>query len=748
MKKLSSLILFSIFALASLNTVAQTPVPAPQPAPQQTVQPADENDVVRISTNLIQVDAVVTDKRGHVVTNLKPEDFEIFVNGKPQPITNFSFVTVEPQPTEQPVAASKPLVDSKTTNRNIPPAPPVRLRPEQVQRTIALVVDDLTLSLESSHNAREALKKFVAEQMQPGDLVAIVRVGSGTGALQQFTSDKQQLYAAIEGIKYNLLVGRISAVESIRNGIVQTVGCGSTPDKGEVPGIVKFGKVENLRDDFLVSASLKATNYIVQGMRDLPGRKAVMFLSEGFKLSCGDDDDDANNSVRQAIKRLVDSSNRSGVVIYTMDARALQTVDLKASDDINKDPKAGGKGSLYTTMDGSAMIAARESRRKDIVRTQEGLISLAEQAGGFAIYDTNDLSGGIRKALDDQKSYYLIGYQPDASTFDAAKNRFNQLTVKVKASGLKVRYRSGFFGIKDEEIKAAANTPQQKIMKALASPFTASDISLRLTPLFGNDAKAGSFVRSLVHISTKDLTFTDKPNGLHEAVINIVAYTFGDTGSIIDFVGETHTISLPDKLYKRALSSGLVYSLNVPIKNAGAYQLRVAVRDGKSERVGSASQFINVPDIRKDRLTLSGIALSSYDPKEEKNRTNDAGKQSTVETSGDTTLTQAALRRFRAGHVLRFAYAIYNAKSDKRTRQPQLTTQVKLYHDGAEIYAGKETPYEANGQPDLERLMAEGSLQLGGLQAGEYVLQITATDILAKDKYRTTTSWIDFEIVK
>jgi VWFA-related protein len=740
MKKITSLFFLSILVLVSPSAHAQKP----QPSPQQTVKPADENDVVRITTNLIQVDAVVTDKSGKVVPNLRPEDFEIFVNGKPQQITNFSFITVEPQPVEQPRAAAQKISKNAPT---APPVPPVRLRPEQVNRTIALVVDDLTLSFESVGSVKKALKKFVDEQMQPGDLVAIVRVGSGSGALQQFTSDKQQLYAAIEGVRYNPLVGRIAALEPMRNGNLTSIGCSSTPTKhkGDAPGIVHFGDVEKIRDDILANASLKAANFIIKGMSDLPGRKAVMFLSEGFKLVCGDDAY-FNNMMRETLRQLVDSANRSGVVVYTMDARGLQPVGLQAADDVNKDPTPATISS-GTTMSGDAITEAIEFRRREIRETQNGLIELAKQAGGFAVYDTNDLSGGIRKALDDQKSYYLIGYQPDASSFDATKSRFNRLTVKVKEPGLKVRYRSGFFGIKDEDIKTVASTPQQQVIKALTSPFASAGISLRLTPLYGNDAKAGSFVRSLVHISAKDLTFTDKPDGMHEAVVNIVAYTFGDSGSVADSVGETHTITLTDKLYQRALASGLVYSLNVPIKNAGSYQLRVAVRDGKSEKVGSASQFINVPDIKKDRLTLSGIALSSYDPKQASNRASKAGHQAS-EMSGDTTLTQAALRRFRAGHVLQFAYAIYNAKLDGRTKGPQLTTQIRLYRDGQEIYAGKETPYDAHGQLDLERLVAEGGLQLGGLREGEYVLQITATDTLAQGKYRAATNWIDFEVVK
>jgi hypothetical protein len=193
---------------------------------------------------------------------------------------------------------------------------------------------------------------------------------------------------------------------------------------------------------------------------------------------------------------------------------------------------------------------------------------------------------------------------------------------------------------------------------------------------------------------------------------------------------------------------GYFYSLNVPIKKAGAYQLRVAVRDDKSGKIGSASQFITVADIKRDGLALSGIALSSYDPQQSKTRTKAASGQSAVEATANTALTQAALRRFRNGHVLQFAYAIYNATVDKSTGQPRLTTQMKLYRDGKEIFAGKETPFDSKRQADMGRLLAEGGLQLGGLQEGEYILQIIITDPVAKNKYSTVTQAIDFEIVK
>lgn len=717
MKKISSLFLFLILALAAENANAQAPVPSSAPKPQQTVQPADENDVVRVTTNLIQLDAVVTDKNGRVVPDLRPEDFEIFVNGKPQQITNFSFITVEPQAPEQPSIAAK------DASRNAPPIPAARLRPEQVNRTIALIVDDLTMDCRNMPSVRKALKKFIDVHMQLGDLVAIVRSGSGIGALQQFTSNKQQLYAAVERVKYNPAIGKCFGeggqinFNQERDLTLQTQNNGIDPGEDDM----------EFRGDIFAVGSLGATAHVVRGMRELPGRKAVMLLSEGFPVK--------NSRIIEGIRRLVDIANRSGVVIYTMDTRGLVAEGLTAAD-------------LSFGMTSRQIAAAIPGGMKGFLAQQDGLIYLAKQAGGFAIYNSNDISGGIRKVLDDQKSYYLIGYQPDASTFDATRSRFNQFTVKVRGSDLTVRYRSGFFGLKDGEVKPAANTPQRQILKALTSPFASGDISLRLTPLFGSNARTGPFVRSLVHISAKDLTFEDKPSGSREAVINIAAYTFGDNGIVVDSVGEIHTLTLTDELYRKALNGGLVYSLSVPIKNGGAYQLRVAVQDGKSNKVGTASQFINIPDIKKDRLALSGIALSSYDPKEVKNRTLDPNLQSTGETSGDNAMTQAALRRFRTGHVLRFAYAIYNARVEKRTTQPQLTAQIKLYRDGKELYGGEATPYETNGQSDLGHLLAEGGLQLGGLGSAEYVLQVTVTDLLAKGKYRTTTNWIDFEIVK
>src|SRR5580765_2628765 len=182
--------------LCAASVFSQNVKPNPKPTPP------DDSDPVKISTNLIQIDVSVTDKNGKAVSDLKPEEVEIYENGQKQKITHFSFVSSVKTVVEKPSPADK----------NAPPVPQAVLRPEQIRRTLALVVDDLSLSFESAYQTRRALKKFVDEQMQDGDLVAIIRTGAGIGALQQFTSDKNMLYSAIDKVKWNPLgSGGISA---------------------------------------------------------------------------------------------------------------------------------------------------------------------------------------------------------------------------------------------------------------------------------------------------------------------------------------------------------------------------------------------------------------------------------------------------------------------------------------------------------------------------------------------------------
>ncbi len=185
----------SLACLAALGSAARA---QEQPKRQQQ----SDEDVVRVSASLVQVDAVVTDKDGRVVTDLRPEEFRLIEDGKSRSITEFSFVST--------ANVSNVSAESKTTSPESKPSanespaapPPAPLAPGRARSTIARLVDDVGLSFQSTAYVRQALVKFVDEQMQPGDLVAVIRTSGGAGSLQQFTSDKRQLRAAVERIRW------------------------------------------------------------------------------------------------------------------------------------------------------------------------------------------------------------------------------------------------------------------------------------------------------------------------------------------------------------------------------------------------------------------------------------------------------------------------------------------------------------------------------------------------------------------
>jgi hypothetical protein len=393
------------------------------------------------------------------------------------------------------------------------------------------------------------------------------------------------------------------------------------------------------------------------------------------------------------------------------------------------------------------------ARRDALYYGQDGLDYLARHTGGIPIRNTNDLSGGLKKVMDDQKGYYLIGYKPDPGSFNpqTGRRKFHSLSIKVTRPGLDVRSRQGFYGLTDRPAQPRAGTRSEQLLGALTSPFGESGINVRLTSLFGNDVKAGSFVRSLLHVKASDLSYSDELDGWKKVVFDILAVTYGDNGRVVDQMGKIETVRMSRNAFKQVSESGFDYVFTFPIKKPGAYQFRAAFRDSTTERVGSATQFLEVPDIKKGRLTLSGIVIEGYSESTPTPGSAPAGSvPSSLEEGQNSRRDPSAgpgVRQFKRGMVMSYGYHIYNTRSDKTTG-PNLLWQVRLFKDGKEIYAGKQLRVPVAGEPDLKRLPATGSLQLGDQMAlGDYVMQVVVTDAAAPEKYRTATQWIDFEIV-
>ncbi|MFL6336748.1 MAG: VWA domain-containing protein [Pyrinomonadaceae bacterium] len=723
-------LLANAFARPQQPRPTATPAaPAPQQPPTNAPSQGDDDDeVVRITTNLVQVDAVISDRDGKQVTNLGPEDFEILENGSPRQITNFSYVRIA-----KPTTAGEPeRPRERKANASSPPVPPVRLRPEQVRRTFALVLDDLTMSGESVYYARRAIRKYVEEQIEAGDMVAIIRTSASIGALQKFTNDRQALYRAIERLKWS---PRFGGGATPLDMTLDPTSPASMPSGVEADrtGLSDF---DEYRQERFTVGTMGALRYIVHGMRELPGRKAVILFSDGFPLHDSRGDAERYTS---ALDRLIDLANRASVVFYGIDARGLQPIGPTAADNTAGSPAGTGMPRGLRMDQIGSLLSARSGR---LFATQEGLVKLSEATGGVARINHNNLSRGIQRALDDMSGYYLIGYRPDESAFDpkTGRVRFNSLKVNVKGHPeLTVRTRTGYIGLPETEAQPKPQTRTGQLMAALVSPFGAAGVNVRLTSLFIDMPRGAPAVRSMLLIDPGSLTFERQPDGQQATKLDIVAVTFGEDGRVIDQLNRVETIRVPEESLERFKREGMVYDLNVPVKRPGAYQLRIAVRDTATERTGSASQYVEVPDLRKKRLELSGIVVASPAPQA-------VGAQLVPAALTDQQATPAT-RLFRRGALLDYGFVIYNAKPDRATGRPQLTIQARLFREGKEVYAGQPQPFDPAQQSGLERIEAAGRLQLGELEPGEYVLQLVVTDGLAGKSHSVASQWIDFELV-
>jgi VWFA-related protein len=704
-------------------------------APPQNPTSIDQEDVVRINANLVQIDAVVT-KDGKQVTDLKAEDFEIFEDGRPQKITQFSYISNVPADT--PSLPARPLPRDKMGA----PVVPVAMRPHDVRRTVAVVVDDLGMSFESIARMKAQLRKFIDKQLQPNDLVGIIRTGGDIGALQQFTTDKRVLYSAIDHLRWN---------PYSRQGLY-VFGPSRNPQPTSTPGSIRSPSWQtdipaigslNLGD------SMRAFRTVLEGLNDLPGRKSMVIVSDNLpvaekRMSAGDSGFPEDSlSYRAELQKLAEVAIRSSVVVYGIDTQGLETTGLTARDEIPFMPR-------NTRPDSDPLLVLLRTRSLALRVNREGTEQLAKQTGGFVIHSSNSFD--LQKVMDDQRGYYLIGYRPSDETFD---RRFHYIKARVRGRGLQLRTREGFFGVTEDKARRPPLTAGDQMNRALISPFGAKDITVSLTTFFANDATAGSLLRSFLYMEARDLTFVDQPDGWHTATLNLRGVLFGDNGQVVSRQDHVGSVRLKGLAYERALRDGIVYDFDMPVRQSGVVQFRVAVQDAASARIGSAGQVVEVPDIRSGRLSLSGIVIRGaetlHEPGSPSSRTAPAALNASNETraADDEVSNGPAVRRFRQGTDLILAYAVYNARLDGATHSPQLSTQTRVFRDGRPIFTGDATPIDFGGQADLQRIASASRLQLGAqLTPGEYVLQIIVTDGLGKEKPRVVSRWIDFEVVK
>jgi VWFA-related protein len=367
------------------------------PLAAQNPERPDPGPVFRLSVSLVQVDAVVTDRKGRPVTSLGPADFQVFQDGKPQPVTAVAYVRTDDRYVDMTGAPEPAVLPSS---------------PREARRIIGVVVDDSRMTFESIYRTRMGLRRFVDADLQPDDLVTVVTTSGMRGTSWPFTFSRPELRAAVGRLRFSLWnASAAGALEPLEH----TFDLLPTP-------------FERFREEHFAVNALNRIADVIAAVRELPGRKTLLLVSEGFSVSGLSD-----SRVRDAMYGLVDRANRAGVVIYAVDPRGLVFTGLSAAD------SAGSASAMAQTM----------ARRTDALRqTQDGLRYVAGQTGGFAVVDSNDMPRAFRRVMDDQRGYYLVGFQPSEDTF--GDRRFRRVKVKVMGKGLRVRTRAGFYGVATE----------------------------------------------------------------------------------------------------------------------------------------------------------------------------------------------------------------------------------------------------------------------------------------------------------
>jgi hypothetical protein len=280
----------------------------------------------------------------------------------------------------------------------------------------------------------------------------------------------------------------------------------------------------------------------------------------------------------------------------------------------------------------------------------------------------------------------------------------------------------------------------------LMSPFAQSDIAVNVNALYADDPADGAYVRSFLHIDAADLVFSDTAEGWKTATFDVAAVLFGDGGVAADIKESKYTIKAKGATFDTMQKEGFVYVLIVPIKKAGLYQYRVALRDAASGKIGSAMQVIEVPDLATHKLTVSSLMAENVTMDIWQNIA--AGKvgNGPGQMHVPSTLPYDTVRKqFNTGTVLRYGFEVYNAKLDG-DGMPKLETQTRIMQSDKVIVQGNPVRFDAAGQPDMKHLKISGNMLLNDkLLAGDYVLQVIVTDIATK---QVSTQVFPFEIIK
>jgi VWFA-related protein len=731
-------VLLAALCLPAPLRAQEAPRPQPSPAPPaqtQTQTPpaqtpaADKEDeeVVRISTELVQTDVMVFDKAGKFVEGLGPEQFELKIDGRPQPIAFFERVRAGTVDEDAQIAAARGGAAGGAR-------PGGAALPLDRGRTVLFFVDDLHLSAGSTHYIRKTLLRFIDEEVGQNDEAAVISASGQVGFLQQLSDNKSVMRAAVERIK--------TRPYSVRDGQspLMTEAHAVAIERNDTP-VLDYFVDQMVRENPMISramaesmvqsrariivqqaqsiarntlASLQST---VRGYASVPGRKIVFFISDGFIV------DDGDSTLRDRLRLISDAAARAGVVIYSLDAMGLRTGQQDAST----------PGTFDTT--------GRLSRTDmgEITAMQAPLHQLADETGGRALINTNALGRVVSGAIKETSVYYLLAWRPEAPAGGGAP-KYRRIEVSVSGRpDLRVMVRRGFFSAAPvEEVRAdrkkrndkrpdgdavaqkadarKGNPVERDLVEALRAPMPRASLPTSLAVGYVLGERAASVLTISVELDRESLTFAqgEKPR----AEFDVLGVVVDDQGKNVTQFGQKLGVTLNPAV--PAAEQHVVYSFSLPLQ-PGLYQVRAAARDSGSGRTGSAMQWVEVPELTKQ------FAMSSLFVGERRVGQSNEAKS---EDAPRSVLLNVDRRFARTSHI-RFLTYVYNPAVGAAS-QPDVALQIQVFRDDQPVFTAPLTKLKTNAETGLSTLPYMAELNLNTFPPGSYVLQVTAIDRAGK----------------
>jgi hypothetical protein len=451
-------------------------------------------------------------------------------------------------------------------------------------------------------------------------------------------------------------------------------------------------------------ATLGTLEDVIRSLAPLEGRKVVVLASDGFLVGLG-----TRSTHAFDLRNVVDAATRSGVVIYGLDTRGL--VGMTGLD----------ASSRYTPVMNAPGV--RESlERQSEMAMRDAMHTLAEDTGGFLVASTNDLASGLRRIVADNETYYLLAYEPSNT---ARNGKFRKIEVRLPGRrGLRVRTRKGYFApddrkapsvaaLKAEAAASASARRESDLHRGLSSLFPLRDVPIAMSADFVRLPPQGSQVVVSAVVDLTRVTF-QTVGDRQQAVLEVAGVVHDEKGSVAaNLQADKVSISLTPERQRQVVEQGYRYRKTAPLR-PGLYQVRLAAREESTGRLGSASEWVEVPDLSGGKLALSSLFLGAGTPAP------DGG-----DGQAGPPREMQALKRFRTSDTLFYQLFIYNAARDAAgaadaVLQAQLWAGPRLVASSpaaAAVIGAEDAPV-----PPTSRVSREG------LAAGSYELRVTVSD--------------------